>query len=115
MRARTTGRGSPAQAPRPALTRARGQSARAPIPVARVSAPYRGSSEGGYASRLFRNDPGIVHITGSGNITVDYHLRTRPHRQPRAAAAAFLVAHDIAPFRAVDETMAVSEWRHRFV
>src|SRR5262245_37193031 len=37
------------------------------------------------------------------------------HREARTAAAAFLVAHDVAPFGAIDVAVAVGKRRHGLV
>ncbi len=51
------------------------------------------------------------HMIVGGRLALDQHRRARPHRQARAAAAALLVAHDVAPLGAVDVAVAVGERR----
>src|SRR6185503_4621050 len=80
-----------------------------------VDLPATGSSEGRDPCGLLRNHAGVVELGRPGGLAPDQHRRTGPHRHARAAAAASLVAHDVAPLGAVHVAVAVGERGHDVV
>jgi hypothetical protein len=64
---------------------------------------------------LFQDDSGVVGLRCAGRFALDLDCRIRPHCQARAAAAARLVAHDVAPLGAIHVAMAVREWRFSLI
>src|SRR5262245_49122338 len=66
-------------------------------------------SKGGNARRFFGNYAGIVLVRRASRLTLEDHRGTGPDRYPSAAAAAFPIAHDVAPLGAVDIAMTIGE------
>src|SRR5215510_2737262 len=64
------------------------------------------------AGRLFRDHARIVQLWSAGRLALDQHFWAGPHRKARAPVAARLIAHDIAPFGAIDVAMAIGKWHH---
>src|SRR5262245_9335257 len=60
---------------------------------------------------LFKDDAGIVVGECPGGFALIQHPGVRPVGYARAALTAFLVAHDVAPFAAVDVTVAIGKGR----
>src|SRR5262245_46526525 len=52
----------------------------------------------GNALGKFENDPGAVGCGSARRLTFVHDPRIRPKRYARAAATAFVIAHDVAPF-----------------
>src|SRR5262245_3794019 len=71
--------------------------------------------EVGNAWRFFANDAGIVLVRRASRLTLEHHRGIRPDRHPSAAAAAFLIAHDVAPLGAVDIAVTIGERGHDLV
>src|SRR5215470_1539904 len=74
---------------------------------ARPSAPHAALPERGHARSLLTDDAGVVEVGRAGRLATHQHRRARPHRHARAAAATLLIAHDVAPFGAVDVAVSV--------
>src|SRR5215831_1966741 len=71
--------------------------------------------EGGDARRFFGNHAGIVLLRCAGRRTLEHQLGAGPNRYSPAAAAALLVAHDVAPLGAVYIAVTVGERGHDLV
>src|SRR5436190_5085785 len=68
-----------------------------------------------HALRLLEYHPRVVRIQGAGRVALELYRRVRPDGNARATVAARLVAHDVPPFLAVHEAVAVGEWCHVLV
>ena len=64
---------------------------------------------------LFGDHAGIVEIGRTGRVALDAQIGARPYGQTRTPPAAPLVAHDVAPFAAIDDAMSVGKGRHVLV
>src|SRR5215471_14051526 len=67
-------------------------------------------SEARHAFGLLEDDPGIVRGGGAGRLALVHHPRIGPIGDARAAATTFLIAHHVAPLRAVDVAVREGEW-----
>jgi len=64
---------------------------------------------------VFENDPGAICCRGTGRFAVVHDPRVRPEGYARAAAATFIVTHDIPPFGPVNVTMTIDSGHHTLV
>src|SRR5690349_3582316 len=83
-------------------------------PCERQAAPTRSpdSAERRNSRSILGDHSGVVQLSGAGGLTVDQHGRAGPHRDARAAAATFLVTHNVTPLRAIDVAVAIGKWSH---
>src|SRR5215471_4495851 len=72
-------------------------------------------SEGGDPRSLLQDNACVVEFRRTGRLALDFDQRTRPDRQARAAAAALLIAHDVAPLGAADVAVTIGERLHDLV
>lgn len=64
---------------------------------------------------MLQDNACVVELRRTSWFAFDLDQWARPYREARTAAAALLVAHDVAPFGAVDVAVAVGKRRHDLV
>ena len=72
---------------------------------------YAAIAKFGNALGEFKDYPRAVGCWGSGRIALVHDPRIRPVGYPRATATTDVVAHDVAPFRAVNVPVTIGKWR----